>query len=167
MSQLLTFTKLECAWHSLGHRIIYYKFSYICDLKTAFGSSWELLGSSIESFFPTILDRNLSKRGFLHFYEKLLNCTKKDYKAPMANGLTCCIFWVIVLIINCFIIYLFLWPSQVLIAAHWIFIATCGIFTVACGLFSYTMQALSCGMWNFVLWPGIKPQAPCIWSMTS
>ena len=38
--------------------------------------------------FPTILDRNPSKRGFLHFYEYLLNCAKKAYKAPMANGLT-------------------------------------------------------------------------------
>ena len=77
----------------------------------------------------------------------------------------CCIFWVIVLIINSFIIYLFLWLCQVLIMAHWIFTATCGLFTVACGLFSYTMQALSCGMGNFVIWPGIKPQAYGAWSL--
>lgn len=164
MSQLLTFTKLECAWHSLGHRITYYKFSYICDLKTAFGSSWELLGLSIESFFPTKIFLKGVSYTFMRSYWTVLKRITKLLWQMVSH---CCIFWVIVLIINCFIIYLFLWLSQVLIAAHWIFIATCGIFTVACGLFSHTMQALSCGMWNFVLWPGIKPQAPCIWSMKS
>lgn len=31
LTQLLTFTKPECTWHSMGRRIIYYMFSYICD----------------------------------------------------------------------------------------------------------------------------------------
>ena len=49
---------------------------------------------------------------------------------------------------NCF--YSFIW-------LHWVLVAACGIFS--CGT-----QTLSCGMWDLVPWPGIKPGAPCIGS---
>ena len=40
-------------------------------------------------------------------------------------------------------IYLFIWLSQVLVAAREIFVAMCGIFVVAYGIFSCGMQASS------------------------
>ena len=42
------------------------------------------------------------------------------------------------------------------------------VLVVACGIFSCGMQSLSCGMWDLVLWPGIKPGPPAFraWSLS-
>ena len=45
-------------------------------------------------------------------------------------------------------IHLFIW-------LHRVFVAACGIFVVACRIFS-------CGMWDLVPWPGIKPGPPAL-----
>ena len=39
---------------------------------------------------------------------------------------------------------------------------------VACKSFSYSLQTLSCGMWDLVPHPGIKPRPPAlgVWSFT-
>ena len=49
-----------------------------------------------------------------------------------------------------------IWLHQVLVAA-------CTIFDLHCG-----MQILSCGMWDLVPWPGIKPRPPALgaWSLS-
>ena len=52
-----------------------------------------------------------------------------------------------------FNIYLFIWLHRVLVAARGVLVAARGILVAACGIFS-------CGMWDLVPWPGIKPGPP-------
>ena len=42
------------------------------------------------------------------------------------------------------------------------------IFVAARGIFSCGMQTLSCGMWDQVPWPGVKPRLPALgmWSLS-
>ena len=47
--------------------------------------------------------------------------------------------------------YLFIWLHQVLIVEHRIL-----------RIFSYSMQNLSCGMWELVTWPGIELAPPAL-----
>ena len=33
----------------------------------------------------------------------------------------------------------------------------------ACGIFCYSMEILTCGIWDLVPWPGIEPRPPALW----
>ena len=65
----------------------------------------------------------------------------------------------ILLMLSKFIIFL---KIYFLIWLHWVLAGTCGIFSLSCDRqdFSFSMWALSCGMWNLVPWPVIKPKPP-------
>ena len=64
-------------------------------------------------------------------------------------------------------IYLFIWPRRVLFSTCRTFVAVCRIFVghaeslvAVCGIFSCDMWTLSCGLWDLVPRPGIKPGPP-------
>ena len=38
---------------------------------------------------------------------------------------------------------------------------------IACGIYNYSIQTLSCHMWDLVPWPGIEPRPPCIGTVKS
>ena len=49
-----------------------------------------------------------------------------------------------------------------------VFVAAWGTFSCGIRTLSYNMWALSCGVWNLVPWPGIKPSPPGLgaWGVT-
>ena len=38
---------------------------------------------------------------------------------------------------------------------------------IACGIYNYSIQTLSCHMWDLVPWPGIEPRPPCTGTVKS
>ena len=68
--------------------------------------------------------------------------------------------------IHCFLFFFkFIWLCQVLVVAL-------GIINLHCGrqdhFFSCGIWTLSCGRWDLILWPGIKPATPAMgaWSLS-
>ena len=68
-----------------------------------------------------------------------------------------------------FLIYIYLFActgSQLWHAGPSIFVATCRILLIpACGICSYGMWTPSCGRWDLVPWPAIKP-GPLLWELS-
>ena len=56
---------------------------------------------------------------------------------------------------DCAVSYLHLWDLQ---SPLWHVESLVG----ACGIFSYSMEILSCGMWDLAPWPGIEPRPPAL-----
>ena len=58
------------------------------------------------------------------------------------------VYCVFISLFTYFTIYLFIWLCQVLVMAS--------------RIFSCIMQTLSCGLWDLVPWPGIRPGSPAL-----